>query len=659
MLVKEQVFSLQSNGVQSRKSFTIKASSKAFDILNGLYSNHIQAIVRELGTNAADAHVAAGKKATPFTVHLPNQLEPFFSVKDTGTGLSPEAINTVYTVYFESDKINSDDFTGCLGLGSKTPLNYTDNSCVTSCYNGTKYSYTAFKNEYGCPDIALMNSEPTDEPDGLEVAFGVKPTDFQKFYEEAIKVYEHFEVRPEVVGYTIDYYNHTPLFSGESWSMYKSMTSYGNCLIMGNVRYPVDFSQAGCYNSLFNNYCLVIKCPIGEVDFVPSREALKYTDKTKKAVAKRVKEALEVFSENLQKELDAQPTLWDACKFYHAHSLFLQNATYDGQRVVANIELKNSVETHYFTKQYGSKIKFKRSRNLYTVRPHEDYIFVENDIARGAIDRVKQHMRNTVNAKAVYLLKFDSPEAWQEFHSTVGMLPPGVYLKASALPKVVRPKSANRVGNKKPACFAFDASGSERKPMSMWKEEATPAGGVYVELERWTPSKDSFHFISTVTSALQCLGKNITVYGIRRPLLNKVKKSSNWRSLKEFLAESVKDYEADYEYAKSMYEYQKYDHLLELAHFLPSGDWQDLLGRVDYVKKNRVRLANIASLMFHASVTKQERDVDKEVEELKKKYPLLFFIIENSRSTVSSVGAALADYIKMVDEKGKALLTTT
>ena len=67
--------------------FKIKASAKAFSILSsGLYANKIRAIIRELSCNAVDSHAAAGKSDTPFDVHLPNTLEPWFSIRDYGPG---------------------------------------------------------------------------------------------------------------------------------------------------------------------------------------------------------------------------------------------------------------------------------------------------------------------------------------------------------------------------------------------------------------------------------------------------------------------------------------------------------------------------------------------------------------------------------------------
>src|SRR5271156_6461407 len=116
---------VERSNVASESSFRIKTTAKAFDILSsGLYTDRVLAVVRELSCNAYDAHVAANN-LEPFEIHVPNSLEPWFHVKDFGTGLSDEDVMNLYSTYFESTKTDSNDFIGALGLGSKSPFSYT------------------------------------------------------------------------------------------------------------------------------------------------------------------------------------------------------------------------------------------------------------------------------------------------------------------------------------------------------------------------------------------------------------------------------------------------------------------------------------------------------------------------------------------------------
>ena len=82
-----------SNTLSNTTQYSIKASAKAFNILSdGLYSDKIAAPIRELATNAYDAHVANDNINTPFDVHLPSVAEPWFAIRDYGIGMSKQEL---------------------------------------------------------------------------------------------------------------------------------------------------------------------------------------------------------------------------------------------------------------------------------------------------------------------------------------------------------------------------------------------------------------------------------------------------------------------------------------------------------------------------------------------------------------------------------------
>ena len=121
-------------------AFTIAANAKMFRILSsGLYSNKEKAIIREVSCNAVDANVQAGNGDTPIEVHLPSALEPFFSIKDNGTGLTPDQMVKIYTQYGNSTKTDDNTMIGALGLGSKSPFSYTSMFSVISTVRKPKY----------------------------------------------------------------------------------------------------------------------------------------------------------------------------------------------------------------------------------------------------------------------------------------------------------------------------------------------------------------------------------------------------------------------------------------------------------------------------------------------------------------------------------------
>ena len=101
---------IEQSGNFATSNFKIEATAKAFKILSdGLYSNKIKAVVRELSTNAYDSHVDAGCREKPFDVQLPTRLDPTFCIRDYGTGLSYEDCMDLYSTYFRSNRTNSND----------------------------------------------------------------------------------------------------------------------------------------------------------------------------------------------------------------------------------------------------------------------------------------------------------------------------------------------------------------------------------------------------------------------------------------------------------------------------------------------------------------------------------------------------------------------
>lgn len=298
-------------------TFRIKESAKAFSILSSsLYQNPIRSIIRELGCNARDAHVAA-KNPEPWTLSLPSALSPEFAVSDRGTGLSHQEVMQIYTTYFESTKTNSNDFVGALGLGSKSPFSYTDNFTVTSVKDGTKNIYSTFLTEEQIPSIVLLDSSPTSEPNGVEVRFSVKSEHFNKFRTEAIEALRFFDQKP--IGFPSGNANVIENINGIDHVRVVNYNSYNSSnhplVIMGGVAYTFDAK-----NPEFNKFSVVltsrghnmlIRANIGEVDIQPSREGLTMTKKTIEFISLKLGEALKKIESDIEKKISSASTEWD------------------------------------------------------------------------------------------------------------------------------------------------------------------------------------------------------------------------------------------------------------------------------------------------------------------------------------------------------------
>ncbi len=317
--------SVETSGGLESNSFAIKTSPQAFQLLSsGLYTNKIQAVLRELGCNAVDAHQSAGCPERPIEVKLPNALDKQFYVKDYGTGLSHDKIMRLYTTYFDSTKQDSDDFIGGFGVGSKSPFAYTDSFTVESRFNGEKRLYSAYVNENGIPTIMQLSEEKTEEPNGLTIGFPVKPDDFNEFIKEAANTYKWFKVAPEIKGNVLKIESIKDLDLGKLWS--RTYTGYysnnASVIRMGSVAYPIStlFQNMDIENdtpenqeylnlarSLLNQNNWVVDLPIGSSLVAASREALQFDKKSvaslQKALVPVMKEAVEKLHNELSKNV--------------------------------------------------------------------------------------------------------------------------------------------------------------------------------------------------------------------------------------------------------------------------------------------------------------------------------------------------------------------
>lgn len=297
--------------------FTIEASAKAFEILSSnIYSDPKLAVVRELMCNAYDAHVDAGNQQTPFKVTLPDEMSPFFEVYDYGPGMTHDQIMFLYTRFFGSTKDQSNDFIGAMGIGSKSPFAYTTQFVVESRQKGELRSYSVYITEDGSPEIILVETRTTDEPNGLTVRVPVKKQDFNEFKSRIIMVSRGFSPTPEGVNlenistfYTIETTNGSKVYipekrvmvsgtyvsTGSTATRLQHSGSYNSKEItavvkQGSVYYPMSLPEVFKSERLKNfglvrlgllaHSTLIIEVPIGSCQIAASRETLRYDKST-------------------------------------------------------------------------------------------------------------------------------------------------------------------------------------------------------------------------------------------------------------------------------------------------------------------------------------------------------------------------------------------
>jgi hypothetical protein len=353
-------------------SFKIKASARAFKILSGFYSDPLLAIPRELGANAWDSHVSCKNTSKMFEVHAPNTLEPWFSIRDFGTGLSANAIEQIYTTYFESTKTTDNDSDGCMGLGSKTPFNYTENFSVTSWFKGVKYIYNCFIDQSGVPSILKFGEEDSTEPNGVEVKFAVKSNDISMFVDKIRRAYAPFRFRPIIKGAVIEYPVIKHTFKGTNWSLREGDgRGYGTTSFayMGNYSYPITVDSLFSGQDRYGNkdYDKVQKMlqygstelyfNIGDLEVAPNKEQLQYDadQKTQKAIIAAAVVAYDELVEQVQKNVEVPATYWEAMELYRKYSGY-DSKFYNISRIIGNIPIKFNGKSVDRTEVYSDQL---------------------------------------------------------------------------------------------------------------------------------------------------------------------------------------------------------------------------------------------------------------------------------------------------------------
>jgi hypothetical protein len=576
--------------------FRIRNSAKAFSILSsGLYANKIKAIVRELSCNAVDSHVAAGNADTPFEVHIPNSLEPHFSIRDFGTGLTHEQVSQIYTTYFESTKTNSNAFIGALGLGSKSPFSYTDNFTVTAIKDGIKGIYSAFINGEGVPSIALMMTEQTDEPSGVEVKFSVNERfDFSKFKEEAASVYRYFKVQPTIKGcaeFSIKPREYDTIDLIPGVNVYKESGRYSteSRAIMGNIAYPIavpNASQLGDLASLLN--CgLEIHFGIGEVDFQASREGLSYIPQTVDAIRMKLAAINAQLAKHIAVEADKIPNAWDravwlseknknvlwaeACNKY-ALDTNLETYTNNRYSKLAEFKVKEVTMQGFNIRLRGFNQSYN-NRSLSTIKSSTDWAlrgaadaeywtfhvdggsqFVITDTKVGASERAKFHFRNNLDKlnpyRNIFVLEAidaDKPMDTVGFFAAIKNPPETRIRKASTLDE--KPRKEASVGRdvsiltleERRRGYSAQVVWADAGKMSAFSKTDThyyvPLSGYSIVTDKEiTDTKELVNYMKM--SGLTKL-KNIKVLGVRKSDMEEVQKSANWINVEKYIEQSL------------------------------------------------------------------------------------------------------------------------
>lgn len=303
MIPEQTLRSVTSSGVIASAPFGISAQDTAhlMEILRNMYSDRILAVLREYSANAWDAHNEFGKGQVPILVTMPMDEDPNLRIRDYGPGMSIDEVLTVYNQYGRSSKRGTNLAVGQLGIGSKSAFCYADSFTVTSWHGGFKRIFIAVVDASNIGDVKLVHEEELLGPvldwneTGVEIQLAIKREDITRFHDRARGLFRHFLPRP-----TINIDLPPPLQARailKNGTIRPANEGSGWTALMGCVPYRVTIGQIDTQEIGDHVHKIAgeLYFNIGEVDMAPSREELKYTDRTREALVQKINDLVDEF----------------------------------------------------------------------------------------------------------------------------------------------------------------------------------------------------------------------------------------------------------------------------------------------------------------------------------------------------------------------------
>lgn len=294
-----------------------------FRSLTEIYSDPYRSIAREYAGNAYDSHIEAGQ-TKPIDFYLPTPLSPNFVIRDYGVGMSREELTAVYSKYGASTKRNTNSQIGAFGLGSKSALAIVPSFIVVSVKDGKKNSIIVSKGEDGVPVFNFIDEIKSDELNGVAIEIPIRETSrIEKALRGTFAGWPAGMARIDGIPVGGEYQNadeYTPLgdvgFVVNQPKQNNNRYHYNQDeeklkVLVGPVSYTLDAGELReiLGNDLHNIKAprsnIVLRLPIGSVEFTPSREKFIINKQTKTAVKTAMVTLLEKLDIHTQSIIDS------------------------------------------------------------------------------------------------------------------------------------------------------------------------------------------------------------------------------------------------------------------------------------------------------------------------------------------------------------------
>ena len=189
-------------------------------LIDGIYNNKLGAVIREISSNARDAHIKS-ENTDPFEIILDtnnSNLVTKMTIKDYGNGLTKEEMIKYLCTLNSSSKRDSNDFIGFLGIGSKSPFSLVNNYNFTSYKDNNKIVLNFFRanNETPHYDIVTEPSDVTVNSVECNIIFYNQTIPVQDTLSEIYKQLILFDIQPRIIVNNIEE-NKTEIYEPENF----------------------------------------------------------------------------------------------------------------------------------------------------------------------------------------------------------------------------------------------------------------------------------------------------------------------------------------------------------------------------------------------------------------------------------------------------------
>ena len=657
-----------------------------------IYSDKLLAVIREYSTNAVDANIEAGKDAC-INVQLPSLNDSTLSFRDYGYGLTDEEVCQLYVKYGASTKRNSNDYTGCLGIGCKAGFAYGDSFQVISYTTNKITTWLARIDESKRGTISMLNStENTTGTTGTEVRVTIRKQDIDDCISKAKKFFKYWRTKPIINCELpkLDIFESTDdwAITKESQRPYHYQNHRNAFVVMGNICYPLSADSAnitGKGSALIQCSNVIFYAPLGSLDIAANRESLEYTDRTRNALVAMSNNMLIDLASKLSKLVANEPSRINASikSFHYDDDLpggiiqqIKANAQWQGQELISTISLpKGHTAVRHFRKK-----KSWRS---------EDYVFTKDKDISGfglranmticvhntdeiplanATRRIRTLQANNGNnnedtfvviPKAA-LNNITPKLEYADYTDLLDITPmPAnrtIITKSDGTTETVKPVRIN-VCHVKPATLKSERLTEEQDPV---KCDITDKY-VYVPLDRfdWQGHGDMLENLGDLQAAIKfmCVENKIPVLnGVKKHYVKKVQDNDEWITLDAYyklrLEEYAKEDKANYLFGSQ----------LSSSYVDPMWNWQMVkyletcdhprIAALAHIEDQRSKnithsLRNVFRFGIHLKAVKQSEYFVQEIEWLERNYPMLRLITNTNYSLNDKAKQFINDYINI------------